>query len=94
MDTLNKINELTEQLVLDGKKFFDGNKSAGTRTRKIAQELKLLLQELRTEILTEKNVKSIRPGFGMHTKYIKEILGKKAKQTLLKGTPLQKDLIE
>ena len=34
MDTLNKINELTEQLVLDGKKFFDGNKSAGTRTRK------------------------------------------------------------
>ena len=54
MDTLNKINELTEQLVLYGKKFFDGNKSAGTRTRKIAQELKLLLQELRTEILTEK----------------------------------------
>lgn len=53
METLNKINELVEQLTLDGNKFFGGNKSAGTRTRKTAQELKALLQVLRAEILTE-----------------------------------------
>lgn len=29
------------------------------------------------EVITEKNVRSIRPGFGMHPKYYKEILGKK-----------------
>ena len=59
MDTLEKIKELTEQLSVDGGKFFAGNKSAGTRARKSAQELKALLQKLRGEILennkTEKN---------------------------------------
>jgi len=54
MDTLEKIKELTELLSVDGNKFFTGNKSAGTRARKTAQELKALLQELRSEILAEK----------------------------------------
>jgi hypothetical protein len=54
METLEQIKELTEQLSVDGNKFFAGNKSAGTRARKTAQELKALLQQLRTEILEEK----------------------------------------
>jgi hypothetical protein len=51
MDTLEKIKELTEVLSVDATKFFAGNKSAGTRTRKTAQELKALLQSLRAEVL-------------------------------------------
>ena len=51
METLEKIKTLTEQLSVDATKFFIGNKSAGTRTRKTAQELKALLQEFRVEIL-------------------------------------------
>ena len=51
METLEKIKTLTEQLSVDATKFFNGNKSAGTRTRKTAQELKALLQEFRVEIL-------------------------------------------
>jgi hypothetical protein len=59
MDTLEKIKSLTEQLSIDANKFFDsGNKSAGTRARKYAQELKSLLQELRKEILEERKVVS------------------------------------
>lgn len=54
MDTLEKIKELTELLSVDGNKFFSGNKSAGTRARKTAQEMKALLQQFRTEILEEK----------------------------------------
>ena len=54
MDTLEKIKELTELLSVDGNKFFSGNKSAGTRARKTAKELKALLQQLRSEILEEK----------------------------------------
>ncbi len=37
------------------------------------------------EIFTERNVKSIRPGFGLHPKYLKDILGKKADKDWNKG---------
>ena len=40
MDTVEKIKELTELLSVDANKFYQGNKSAGTRARKTAQELK------------------------------------------------------
>lgn len=40
------------------------------------------------EAITEENVKSIRPGFGLHPKYLKEILGKKTNKKLERGTPL------
>ena len=41
------------------------------------------------ELITEKNVRSIRPGDGMHTKYYDDILGKIVKCDLKKGTPMQ-----
>ena len=56
METLEKIKVLTEQLSVDTTKFFEGNKSAGTRARKSAQELKALMQQLRGEILESKKV--------------------------------------
>lgn len=40
------------------------------------------------ELITEKNVRSLRPGFGMHPRFLKEVLGKKAAQDLKVGTPL------
>ena len=52
--TIEQIKEMTEQLSVDVNKFYSGNKSAGTRTRKIAQELKDLLQTLRKEVLEER----------------------------------------
>lgn len=55
METVEKIKELTEVLSVDAGKFYKGNKSAGTRARKTAQELKALLQQFRGEILQERN---------------------------------------
>lgn len=46
------------------------------------------------EALTPENIRSIRPGAGLHTMYYEEILGKKAKMALKKGTPLKWELIE
>ena len=46
------------------------------------------------EIITEKNVRSVRPGFGLHPKFYSEVLGKKTKADLEKGTPLTLDFIE
>jgi len=54
METIEQIKTLTEELSVDTSKFFKGNNSAGTRARKIAQDLKNLLQKLRTEILEER----------------------------------------
>lgn len=45
------------------------------------------------ETFTEENVRSIRPGIGLHTMYYEEILGKKAAQDIERGTPLQWELI-
>ncbi len=45
------------------------------------------------ETFTENNVRSIRPGFGLHPKYYNEILGKKAKVDIDFGTRLTLDLI-
>jgi len=51
METLEIIKNLTESLSVDTTKYYAGNKSAGTRARKTAQELKAKLQDLRKEIL-------------------------------------------
>lgn len=45
------------------------------------------------DIFSEENVRSIRPGYGLHPKYLNEILGKKSKKEILKGTPLDFGLI-
>lgn len=37
------------------------------------------------EVITDKNIKSIRPGFGLHPKYFSSILGKKINKELFKG---------
>jgi hypothetical protein len=54
METLELLKTKMEELSVDATKFFKGNKSAGTRARKLSQEMKALLQTLRTEILDHK----------------------------------------
>jgi pseudaminic acid synthase len=46
------------------------------------------------ETFTEENIKSIRPGYGLHPKYLRDIIGKKARKNIGKGTPLSWDMIE
>lgn len=45
------------------------------------------------EKLTAANVRSIRPGYGLRTSHIDEIMGRKAKRDIARGTPLNWDLI-
>lgn len=45
------------------------------------------------EIFTDKNLRSVRPGFGLHPKYYNEIIGKKSNQDLDKGTPMSLNFI-
>lgn len=45
------------------------------------------------EVITEENVKSIRPGFGMHPKYYKDFLGKKSNVDIEKGERFDSNII-
>lgn len=45
------------------------------------------------ERFTEKNVRSIRPGHGLHTRFLSEVLGRKALRDVERGTPLSRELI-
>ncbi len=44
-------------------------------------------------IFTAQNVRSIRPGNGLHTRHLTEVLGKTAAQEIKRGTPLNWDLV-
>ena len=45
------------------------------------------------EVLTERNVRSIRPAAGMHTREYEKVLGRRATRDIGRGTPLAWDLI-
>ncbi|MEA2047512.1 MAG: pseudaminic acid synthase [Campylobacterota bacterium] len=45
------------------------------------------------EVITEKNVRSVRPGYGLHPRYLKDVLGRKALFVLEKGTPFNFKMI-
>ena len=47
----------------------------------------------RGETFTEGNVRSIRPGYGLHTRHLGEVLGKRAVCDIERGTPLSWDLV-
>lgn len=43
--------------------------------------------------LTRDNIRTIRPGFGLPAKHIREVLGTKAKSDIALGTPISWDLV-
>jgi N-acetylneuraminate synthase len=46
------------------------------------------------DLLTDSNVRSIRPGFGLEPKRLPEVLGRRAPYDLPRGTPLSDDAVD
>ncbi len=46
------------------------------------------------DVFTTENLRSVRPGFGLHTKYYEEILGKTVNKDVAMGTPMSWSLIK
>jgi pseudaminic acid synthase len=59
------------------------------KSREFSRSLYVVEDIKAGEILTNQNVRSIRPGYGLHPKYYKEVMGRRAKINLKKGTPLK-----
>lgn len=64
------------------------------KSREFSRSLFIVNDVKKGDIITKENVRSIRPGYGLHTKYYDEVLGKKFNDDLKKGTPLSFDVIE
>lgn len=64
------------------------------RSREFSRSLFAVADIEKGEILTKENVRSIRPGYGLHPRHMKEVIGKHAKAAIERGTPLSWDLIE
>ncbi len=64
------------------------------KSREFSRSLFVVKDIKSGEPLTEENVRSIRPGYGLHPKYLKEIIGMRAKEDIKKGIPLAWNLIE
>ncbi|MCX6226034.1 MAG: pseudaminic acid synthase [Bacteroidia bacterium] len=58
------------------------------KSREFSRSLYVVEDIQAGELITERNVRSIRPGYGLHPKFYKEVLGKKAKMDLIRGMPL------
>ncbi|SCG81937.1 N-acetylneuraminate synthase [Proteiniborus sp. DW1] len=64
------------------------------KSREHSRSLFVVKDIKKGDIFTEENIRSIRPGFGLPTKYTNEIIGKKARHDIQKGTPVDWSLIE
>jgi N-acetylneuraminate synthase len=53
-----------------------------------------VVQDIRAgETFTSENVRSIRPGYGLHPRYLDEVIGQCASSDIERGTPLSWSLI-
>lgn len=62
-------------------------------SRLFARSLFVVEDVKRGDVITEKNIRSIRPGYGMAPKHYRDVIGKTFKKDYKKGTPLSWDLI-
>lgn len=61
--------------------------------RKFARSLYVVENIKKGEVLSEDNIRSIRPGYGLHPKHLKDFLGRKAVIDISKGTRLDWNVI-
>lgn len=81
----------------------EAEKSLGSVNYELDEQLKRIRQFSRSlfvvedikkgEIITKENVRSIRPGHGLHPKYLSDVIGRTAVTNIEKGTPLNWELI-
>lgn len=71
-----------------------GTDKSEEEIRKFRRSLYVVKDIKKGEPFTEKNVRSIRPGYGLPPKYLKEIIGHKARYDIPKGTPLKWEFVE
>lgn len=76
-----------------GKPSYDLGKKA-KKAREFGRSLFIVADVKVNDTISERNVRSIRPGYGLHPKYLEKVIGKKFIINAKKGTPLTLDHIK
>jgi pseudaminic acid synthase len=64
------------------------------RSSRVFRRSLFVVQDVRRgEPFSAENVRSIRPGHGLHTRHLPQIVGKRASRDIERGTPLNWDLV-
>ena len=64
------------------------------RSTRIFRRSLFVVQAVRQgETFSEENIRSIRPGHGLHTRHLAQIVGRRASRDIERGTPLSWDLV-
>jgi pseudaminic acid synthase len=63
------------------------------KSRQFARSLYVAKEIKKGELFTEENIKSVRPSFGMHPKYLKDILGKSSSKDYQFGERLNENIL-
>lgn len=71
-----------------------GQKACESGNIKFRRSLYAVNDVEKGEFFTEANVRSIRPGYGLPPKKLTDVIGKKAKVKVYRGTPLSFEFIE
>lgn len=64
------------------------------KSRQFSRSLYVAEDIKSSEIITEQNVRSVRPGYGLHPKYLHDVIGKKVIENLKQGTALDWSLFK
>ena len=62
--------------------------------RQFARSLYVVKDIAAGEVFTSEHVRSIRPGYGLAPKYLKQVLGKSARRSIQRGSPLESRYFE
>lgn len=75
-----------------GKASFELSESS-KKAREFSRSLFVVKDMKKGELFTPDNVRSIRPGYGLHTRHLVEVMGKIAGRDIKRGTPLDWGLV-
>lgn len=67
---------------------------AKIKGREFSRSLYVIKDVKAGEMITEDNIRSIRPGFGLHPKYLKEVLGKRFAKDCERGERFSIDVVK
>ena len=74
-------------------KIYFGLSEKEQASRKFRRSLFVVQDVKQGQAFTAENVRSIRPADGLHTRHLRDVLGRKAARDIERGTPLSWELV-